>query len=202
MPTDLELVIQILQDNRAAAEALFLRHREALQHVAGAILRGYENQGELVAEAWQGFAERICSQGYRALAAWEGLDDARVAEGGIEPYLAQNMRFAAKDVQRHYERQRRRETILPEDVDATETGLLVDTGEASEADLEHMKALLALCVEELPARQKKVAELRARDLEHRQIAAALEITENNSRQLFHAAKESLRRCIERRGRGL
>lgn len=199
--TDLHLVTRILQDDRAAAAALFVRHREAMQRVAGAILRGYPNRDELVAEAWQGFAERICAKGYRALAAWNGLDDPAVADGGIEPYLAQNMRFAAQDVQRAYERQRARERELGEDDDGNLEGgeRGGGTDQHSEADLENMKALLALCVEALPPRQKKVIELRIRDLDHKQIAAALEITENNSRQMFHSAKESLRRCIERGG---
>lgn len=192
--TDLDLVVRILRGDTAAAERLFLRYREEMQRVASRILGGYANEAQLVQEAWQGFALRICKRAYRALSAWNGLDDAAVAAAGIGRYFAGIMRSAAHDVQREVMR-RRRETDFGDDEDA-----LIEHGtELDDGDLARMKALLALCLDALPPRQRRVFGLRAMERSHAEVAQAMAITENNSRQLFNSARRSLERCVENGG---
>lgn len=58
--TALELVVRTLRGDTTAAERLFLRYRAEMQRVASCILGGYANEAQLVQEAWQGFALRIC----------------------------------------------------------------------------------------------------------------------------------------------
>lgn len=75
----------------------------------------------------------------------------------------------------------------------------IDLPEAVPVGPEHDElALLERCVSELPPRERRALLLRFfRDAPYRAIAEALKVTENNARQIVHAAKTRLSACARR-----
>jgi RNA polymerase sigma factor (sigma-70 family) len=82
----------------------------------------------------------------------------------------------------------------------------LDLPAAPESALDHdALALLQQCVSELPPREQTAVRLRFfQDVPYARIAEALKVTENNARQIVHAARARLSACAKRlwpQGRG-
>lgn len=197
MATDQEIAREILANGPGAntvAGQLLLHHTAGLRrHV---MARGLP-PGILLDDVLQDFYFKICRNGFRALAQWQGLTDPGVVS--IFPYFCRILDNAVVDAVRR--QGRRREVELP-------GGELHDPedpspGPGHEVADRQLREALRYCLEfALSETERAVARRYVAGQSHAEIAAALGIEPGNSRVRLHRALQALKRCIESRERNV